>query len=61
MNTEQTIASLATLDYLRSLFTVAKRNNFTREHVLVIIDNVRQQMASPDELEAYEEATRDIE
>jgi len=41
MSPGEQFCALNVLDYLSDLFTVAQKNTFTREEILVLIDRVR--------------------
>jgi hypothetical protein len=59
MTDDQQFQALNTLDYLRDLFTAARKENFTRAEILVILDLVRSdwEIFDPEVVIAQEQAT----
>jgi hypothetical protein len=62
MTPQEQFQALNILEYLTDLFTAAQKETFTRESILIVLDNVRSDpdFFDPDVLIAQQEATSEI-
>jgi hypothetical protein len=63
MTIDQQYGALLVLDYLSDLFTMANRQEFTRESILVVLNNVKNDsdIFDADVVTAHAIATADLD